>query len=362
MKKMLSSFLAVVITMVNISLPVYATDTNTFTAIINVYNEETNESVPNIDVRFVEYSSDFPTNRKPQAQIVQVLAEWNTSDVNPYIIEDIHFVEGHFYAVLIDQIPEGFCYSWKDHVISGIHGNGILKGDVNYKIALQPHNPLPDLEYPLDITRNFTFSIVDKSTGQAVEGLDVELAQLEQDGNKQRYVKTLDQWNTKDDSKHTFTMPVHFDSDDDPGILFGMKINNLPDDYEYWNLPPEGYDFCGAFQPHEYKWDLYNNYETDDYVTYIYPKDEPRHYVTSATSTDQGTETTATTITQNMKGDVNIDGVVDVSDAVLLARFCAEDADAVITEQGKRNADANGNDKLTGDDVIVILKMIAKLI
>ena len=61
-------------------------------------------------------------------------------------------------------------------------------------------------------------------------------------------------------------------------------------------------------------------------------------------------------------GDVNLDCDVDVSDAVLLARFCAEDAEAVFTEQGKQNADANSDGNLTSEDVIVILKMIAKLI
>lgn len=61
-------------------------------------------------------------------------------------------------------------------------------------------------------------------------------------------------------------------------------------------------------------------------------------------------------------GDITLDCAVDVSDAVLLARFCAEDAGAFITEQGKTNADCNGDGGITTDDVTVILRMIAKLI
>ena len=61
-------------------------------------------------------------------------------------------------------------------------------------------------------------------------------------------------------------------------------------------------------------------------------------------------------------GNVNCTDGVDVADAVLLARFVAEEPDAVITAQGKQNADANSDGNLTNDDVIVILKMIAKLI
>lgn len=60
-------------------------------------------------------------------------------------------------------------------------------------------------------------------------------------------------------------------------------------------------------------------------------------------------------------GDVNLDYEVDVSDAVLLARFCAEESTAVITEQGKQNADANRDGDIMLDDVTWILKKIAKL-
>ncbi len=63
-----------------------------------------------------------------------------------------------------------------------------------------------------------------------------------------------------------------------------------------------------------------------------------------------------------LPGDVNLDEAVDVSDAVLLARFVAEDSDANIQAQGKINADVDGKAGLTGEDVIQILKYIAKLV
>ena len=58
-------------------------------------------------------------------------------------------------------------------------------------------------------------------------------------------------------------------------------------------------------------------------------------------------------------GDVNTDGTVDVSDAVLLARFVAEDAAAVISKAGLALADVNGDGQRTAEDVIAILKIIA---
>lgn len=55
------------------------------------------------------------------------------------------------------------------------------------------------------------------------------------------------------------------------------------------------------------------------------------------------------------------DGSVDISDAVLLARYIVEDPAAKLTDVGKTNADITGDGKLNSDDVIAIQKMIAGL-
>ncbi len=60
-------------------------------------------------------------------------------------------------------------------------------------------------------------------------------------------------------------------------------------------------------------------------------------------------------------GDVDCSGTVDVTDSVLLARYCSEDQDAVLTAEGKANADANGDGALTMDDVTEIQQIITKL-
>ncbi len=58
-------------------------------------------------------------------------------------------------------------------------------------------------------------------------------------------------------------------------------------------------------------------------------------------------------------GNVNCTGAVDVSDAVMLARFNAEDNTVKITAQGKINADVTHDGALDGNDLIKILKYIA---
>lgn len=59
-------------------------------------------------------------------------------------------------------------------------------------------------------------------------------------------------------------------------------------------------------------------------------------------------------------GDMTEDGRVDVSDAVLAARFAAEDTSAVVTDQGKKNGDVNGDGNIDSDDIQEILEYISR--
>ncbi len=91
--------------------------------------------------------------------------------------------------------------------------------------------------------------------------------------------------------------------------------------------------------------------------------------VTTTVTTVTTTETTVTTTTETaeapaelLRGDVNCNRIVDVSDSVLLARLIAEDATAKVTAQGLLNADCNNDGNRTRDDLIILLQYIAKLI
>ena len=61
-------------------------------------------------------------------------------------------------------------------------------------------------------------------------------------------------------------------------------------------------------------------------------------------------------------GDVNCDQKIDVSDAVLLARFLTADKNAVVTEAGIQHADVDKNGKQDSDDLTMLLRFIAKKI
>lgn len=59
-------------------------------------------------------------------------------------------------------------------------------------------------------------------------------------------------------------------------------------------------------------------------------------------------------------GDVNGDSRIDVSDAVLLARFLTADAEAAVTDAGIQNADVNRDGKRDSDDLTLLLCALAK--
>ncbi len=61
-------------------------------------------------------------------------------------------------------------------------------------------------------------------------------------------------------------------------------------------------------------------------------------------------------------GDVDCNGTVDVTDVVLLSRWMVEDETAVVSEQGKHNADVKNDGIYDGEDTSRILKYLAKLI
>ena len=78
------------------------------------------------------------------------------------------------------------------------------------------------------------------------------------------------------------------------------------------------------------------------------------------TTESQPAETTAPVIiTEKTAGDVDCSGDVNVADAVLLARFCAEDKEISVSAQGKENANVNGDEAVNNDDLTVLLEYLA---
>ncbi len=89
------------------------------------------------------------------------------------------------------------------------------------------------------------------------------------------------------------------------------------------------------------------------------PSETTKPVTTTAPKT---TTTAAAGASEVLWGDADCSKLVDVSDAVLVARLSAEDGTAKITAQGKKNADVTHDGNISTDDSLLILKYICKII
>ena len=75
-----------------------------------------------------------------------------------------------------------------------------------------------------------------------------------------------------------------------------------------------------------------------------------------------GGSVTIGTSAAGLKGDANVDGKVNVSDAVAVLQFVANKSKYPLEAQGQKNADCDGESGITGGDAIYIQKIDAGLI
>ncbi|MCQ2435152.1 MAG: dockerin type I domain-containing protein [Oscillospiraceae bacterium] len=109
--------------------------------------------------------------------------------------------------------------------------------------------------------------------------------------------------------------------------------------------------------------------ELPDWDTYK-PSGSQSGTTKTTTSTTTTTTTTSTTTTEttlqsadgNLLGDATCDKIVDISDAIAIARLAGEDTTITVTKQGKINADCNFDGKITAEDGARVIKYIAMLI
>ena len=107
--------------------------------------------------------------------------------------------------------------------------------------------------------------------------------------------------------------------------------------------------------------------ELPDWDTYD-PELPAQSTTTTGTTTSTTSTTTTTTSTDSGKtplptallGDTDCDGSVDVKDAVLLARIASNDGQAEITDQGKINAECDGQAGIGTGDLTRLLCFLAK--
>ncbi len=135
-----------------------------------------------------------------------------------------------------------------------------------------------------------------------------------------------------------------------PGMLVGGVNSNLEDS--------AAKAYCKTNPPAKCWVDNSESYSTNEITIYW---NSPLIYLLAVTEKQDSTQPDQPQ-KQTLKGDVNCSGIVDVADAVLLARYEVADAEAEVTDQGLANADCDGSGKLDAEDITWILQKIAKMI
>ncbi|MCR5306571.1 MAG: pectate lyase [Oscillospiraceae bacterium] len=82
---------------------------------------------------------------------------------------------------------------------------------------------------------------------------------------------------------------------------------------------------------------------------------------TTATTTTTTETTTSETLMPSLRGDVDCNGLVQIADAIMLARYLAEDQ-IIVTVQGLNNAETTGDNALTAEDSARLLQYLAGVI
>ena len=207
-------------------------------------------------------------------------------------------------------------------------------------------------------------------------------------GANQEWMKVLRDYMIEKHIHHTFWC-YNWNSGDTGGLVLEDMTTW---DMDKYNLvkPALWQDENGVFisLDHKYKVgangqslsEYYSGTHTNPPVTKTTTATTATTTVTTATTLSETVKTTSettatTTVSQTVStstsgpaeewyrlGDANLDKSVDVSDAVLVAKFSSGDSSAQITDHGLVNADCDGKKGVDSDDITVILKYIAKLI
>lgn len=162
-----------------------------------------------------------------------------------------------------------------------------------------------------------------------------------------------------------------------PVDLSGIKVNLIEE--RRFNI--NAYDVSGMLQVVGYGYtddshdtfyiDLTTDYKVNDQrdgmleplrLTFGAQADTTTTLTDPTETTTTVTETTAAPLKEKTPGDADGSGTVNIADAVLLARYCAEDKEISLSAQGRYNADCNGDGSVTVEDTSWILQLLAGLL
>lgn len=164
------------------------------------------------------------------------------------------------------------------------------------------------------------------------------------------------------DDERSVKHPIHFLWNDSESVPNGILVGG-PTGYELTDyMTNAGYKVSSdvRFAPQTFYADSLEAYTLNEASATL---NAPLAWLVSflVDNADVDSEATEKSEEIQLVGDANSNGVVDISDAILVFRIAAEDTSVSATENGTKFADVDEDGKLTAADAAEILKIIARL-
>lgn len=379
--------------------------------IVNIMNEFSVWDYLNLNttVRFVQTDED--------GEEIAEVARWNPAEENPYRISHELLTEDAVYSVVIDELPEGYSYTYKNKNSvkdEGYKLSDLESGDEDIYLFIRHEPAREQMQFPVAGTVSVNFYIEEKYVWEDIPDVDATIAMLNEDGTVKEVIGT---WNTAETPVFSFELTYSFE-DEQSRIPFGIYIENLPE--EYINPYSDEYilQYFGASELElmqiygedefsaavyfekkdaEYTYTTTENVQTTTTTTvettaattgsYFFqssptettattvvetekpvtdttrPKtyEEWSSWMSSRSSTTETTTTTTVTTTETIKtGDVNEDGSIDILDVIKLNRAVL--GKELLTDAQNKAADVNKDNNVDATDSLAIMKYMVGLI
>ena len=196
---------------------------------ISFIDEDSEEYVDDVNARLIQRAIEW-TDEEHYSYVgdEKIVYEWNSSDEKPFITPTFtDNWQDYVYAVVIDELPEGYIYNSGKSVDYGI--SGYLDGEVKVAIKLN-EGAVQENTTPLEGTYSLRLNVMDIVRNEKVAGLDCELFNL-QTG------EVVAAWNTSEtEEMYVENLQYSFDKPDsyNGNITYAIRITNLPENYRFF--------------------------------------------------------------------------------------------------------------------------------
>ncbi len=340
-----------------------------YTVSFRFVDEQTGENIENIHAKLYRYNNKLePNEDEPGAYFITrdrdvepvLIAEWNSTETPVFTSETItSYLAQYGYLVITDKLPEGYNFHGSDHAETGC-GGSIGNGDHSMDIRISKGEPTPEtVDIPLEGTFSLDVRVLEQNRNIPVEGMECEVYEKNSG-------EVVAEWNTSDtEIMHIEDLKYEFTGNNlkrDTGkYQYHFRVTNLPENYVYSGYRTD-YDYLCGYRLIEF----IEGTELSATAYLINKSADAPEIKFSTTAVSQVSTTTTTSVTSTVKdttkgkGDANCDGNVDMSDAVLIMQSIANPSKYKLTEEGKANADMNG-DGITSGDALAIQKKLLHL-